>query len=163
MEFLATGQFWVLVALLIFIGILVYMKVPGMLAAQLDKRSTEIADELEQARRLREEAQQLLASYQRKQTEAMKEAEEIVAQAKTEAERLAAETQANLKALVERRQQVAEDKIRQAETQALQEVRAVAADIAVSAAHKLIAEKVDAAKDAGIVETSIAELSSKLH
>ena len=61
MEFLATGQFWVLVALLIFIGILIYMKVPGMLAAQLDKRSTEIADELEQARRLREEAQQLLA------------------------------------------------------------------------------------------------------
>ncbi len=163
MEFLATGQFWVLVALLIFIGILIYMKVPGMLAAQLDKRSTEIADELEQARRLREEAQQLLASYQRKQTEAMKEADEIVAQAKAEAERLAAESQTNLKALVERRQQVAEDKIRQAETQALQEVRAVAADIAVSAANKLIAEKVDAAKDASIVETSIAELSSKLH
>ena len=163
MHFLSTGEFWVLTALIIFLGIAIRMKVPGLLAAQLDKRSKEIADELEQARRLREEAQELLASYQRKQAEAMQEAETIVVQAKAEAERLAAETQANLKALVERRQQVAEDKIRQAEAQALQEVRAVAADVAVSAAQKLIAEKVDAAKDAGIVETSIAELSTKLH
>lgn len=163
MHFLSTGEFWVLTALIIFLAIAIRMKVPGLLAAQLDKRSKEIADELEQARRLREEAQELLASYQRKQAEAMQEAETIVVQAKAEAERLAAETQANLKALVERRQQVAEDKIRQAEAQALQEVRAVAAEVAVSAAQQLIAEKVDAAKDAGIVEASIAELSTKLH
>ncbi|MEN6543341.1 ATP F0F1 synthase subunit B [Parvibaculum sp.] len=163
MHFLSTGEFWVLTALIIFLAIAIRMKVPALLTAQLDKRSKEIADELEQARRLREEAQELLASYQRKQAEAMQEAETIVVQAKAEAERLAAETQANLKALVERRQQVAEDKIRQAEAQALQEVRAVAADVAVSAARQLIAEKVDAAKDAGIVETSIAELSTKLH
>lgn len=163
MHFLSTGEFWVLTALIIFLAIAIRMKVPALLAAQLDKRSQEIADELEQARRLREEAQELLASYQRKQAEAMQEAETIVVQAKAEAERLAAETQANLKALVERRQQVAEDKIRQAEAQALQEVRAVAADVAVSAAQQLIAEKVDAAKDAGIVEASIRDLSTKLH
>jgi F-type H+-transporting ATPase subunit b len=163
MHFLSTGEFWVLTALIIFLAIAIRMKVPALLAAQLDKRSQEIADELEQARRLREEAQELLASYQRKQAEAMQEAETIVVQAKAEAERLAAETQANLKALVARRQQVAEDKIRQAEAQALQEVRAVAADVAVSAAQQLIAEKVDAAKDAGIVEASIRDLSTKLH
>jgi F-type H+-transporting ATPase subunit b len=163
MHFLSTGEFCVLTALIIFLAIAIRMKVPALLAAQLDKRSQEIADELEQARRLREEAQELLASYQRKQAEAMQEAETIVVQAKAEAERLAAETQANLKALVERRQQVAEDKIRQAEAQALQEVRAVAADVAVSAAQQLIAEKVDAAKDASIVEASIRDLSTKLH
>ena len=162
MEFLATGQFWVFVALLIFIAILIAMKVPAMLTATLDERSTEIANELDQARRLREDAEALLASYQRKQVEAMKEAEEIIVQAKAEAERLAAETQANLKALVERRQQVAEDKIAQAEKQAIQEVRGVAADIAVSAAGKLLAEKVDAARDAGLIESAIGDLK-KLH
>lgn len=163
MEFLATGQFWVLVALLIFIGILVYLKVPAMLTAMLDKRSSEIASELEQARRLREEAEALLVSYQRKQVEAMREAEDIIVQAKAEAERLAAETEANLKTLVERRQQIAEDKIRQAEKQAIQDVRGVAADIAVNAAREIIAGKVDAAKDSQIVEQSISELTSKLH
>jgi F-type H+-transporting ATPase subunit b len=162
MHILATGEFWVLTALVIFIAIAIYMKVPGMLAGVLDKRSNEIAMELEQARRLREEAQTLLASYQRRQAEAMKEAEDIVIQAKAEAERLAAEARANLKALVERRQQVAEDKIAQAEKQALQEVRAVAAEIAVGAAQKLIAEKVDAAKDATLVESAIGDLS-KFH
>ncbi|HUD52770.1 ATP F0F1 synthase subunit B [Parvibaculum sp.] len=162
MHVLATGEFWVLVALIIFIAIAIYMKVPGMLAGVLDKRSNEIANELDQARRLREEAQTLLASYQRRQAEAMKEADEIVVQAKAEAERLAAETRANLKALVERRQQVAEDKIAQAEKQALQEVRAVAAEIAVGAAQKLIAEKVDATKDATLVESAIGDLS-KFH
>jgi len=162
MHVLATGEFWVLTALVIFIAIAIYMKVPGMLAGVLDKRSNEIASELEQAHRLREEAAALLASYQRKQAEAMKEAEDIVVQARAEAERLAAETRANLQALVERRQQVAEDKIAQAEKQALQEVRAAAAEIAVTAARKLIAEKVDAAKDAGLIEASIGDLS-KLH
>ncbi|MGB3810287.1 MAG: ATP F0F1 synthase subunit B [Parvibaculum sp.] len=163
MHILATGEFWVLLALIIFIAIAIYMKVPGMVTAQLDKRSSEIADELEQARRLREEAQQLLASYQRKQVEAMKEAEEIIVQAKAEAENLAAEAATNLKALVERRQQIAEDKISRAESQAIAEVRATAADIAVNAARDVIAEKVDATKDNKIVETSISELASKLH
>lgn len=163
MEFLATGQFWVLVALVIFIGIAMYFNVHGMFATQLDKRSKEIGDELEQARRLREEAQQLLASYQRKREEAMREADAIVAQAKVEAEHLAEETRKNMQAQVERRQQMAEDKIRQAEAQAVQEVRGAAAEVAISAAQKLIAEKVDTARDASLIERSIAELSSKLH
>lgn len=160
---LMTGEFWVLLGLIAFIGIVLYMRVPGMLAKSLDERGAGIAKELEEARRLREEAQQVLASYQRKQREAMKEAEDIVAQAKAEAEAMAAETRANLKAQVERRTQMAEQKIAQAETQAMNDVRAVAAEVAIEAARRLIAEKVDTSRDAEIIEKSIADLSSKLH
>lgn len=159
----ATAEFWVLISFLVFVGVILYYKVPAMVTAALDKRAADIARELDEARRLREEAQALLASYQRKQAEAMQEADAIVTQAKAEAERLAAETRANMQAQVERRTQLAQDKIAQAETQALQEVRAVAAEVAAGAAQRLIAEKVDAAKDAAIVERSIAELASKLH
>ena len=160
---LYTGEFWVALGLIVLLGVFVYMRVPGMLAKYLDERGAGIAKELDEARRLREEAQQVLASYQRKQREAMKEAEEIVAQAKAEAESMAAETRENLKAQVERRTQMAEQKIAQAETQAMNEVRAVAAEVAVEAARRLIAEKVDPSKDAEIIEKSIADLSSKLH
>lgn len=159
----ATGEFWVLTGLIIFIGIAIYMKVPGMLTAALDKRREDIANELEEARRLREEAQQLLASYQRKQREAMKEAEDIVTQAKAEAERLAAETRNAMTALVARRTKMAEDKIAQAEAQAMADVRAVASDVAIAAAREIIATKVDATRDAKLVEGAIAELASKLH
>mgnify|MGYP003632126111 CR=1 FL=1 len=163
MHILSTGEFWVLVSLLIFIGILVYMKVPGMLAAQLDKRGADVATELDEARRLREEAEALLASYKKRQAEAMQEADAIVAQAKLEAERLAEETRVSLEAQVARRQQLAEDKIHQAEAQALQEVRAVAADVAIDAARAVIAEKVDASKDSSLIEKSISEVGAKLH
>lgn len=159
----ATAEFWVAVSFFTFVAVIFYYKVPGLVTAALDKRAQDISKELDEARRLREEAQALLASYQRKQADAMKEAEGIVAQAKLEAERLADETRGNMQGQVERRQALAEDKIRQAEAQAVQEVRAAAADIAVSAARTIISEKVDASKDARLVETSIAELSSKLH
>lgn len=159
----ATAEFWVAISFFVFVAVLIYYKVPGLVTAALDKRAADISKELDQARRLREEAQALLASYRRKQAEAMKEAENIVAQAKLEAGRLAEETRKNMQAQVERRQLLAEDKIRQAEAQAVQEVRAAAADIAVSAARAIISEKVDTSKDARLIETSIAELSSKLH
>lgn len=159
----ATPEFWVLISFLGFVGLVIYYKVPGMVAALLDKRAADIAAELDEARRLREEAQQLLASYQRKQREAMKEAEDIIAQAKIEAEQLAKETRANMEAQVDRRTKLAEDKIAQAETQALNDVRATAAEVAVGAARRVIASKVDAGKDAEFVEKSISELASKLH
>ncbi|HEX7776124.1 MAG TPA: ATP F0F1 synthase subunit B [Parvibaculum sp.] len=160
---LASAEFWVMIAFFGFLALLVYYKVPGMLATALDKRAADISKALDEARRLREEAQALLASYEKKLAEAMKEAEAIVIQAKAEAERLAEETHKNMQAQVERRQQLAEDKIHQAEAQAVQEVRAAAADIAVTAARQIIADKVDASKDAKIVENSISELASKLH
>ncbi|MEQ8267230.1 MAG: F0F1 ATP synthase subunit B [Parvibaculum sp.] len=159
----ATPEFWVLISFLGFVGLVIYYKVPGMVAALLDKRAADIAAELDEARRLREEAQQLLASYQRKQREAMKEAEDIITQAKAEAEQLAKETRANMETQVERRTKLAEDKIAQAETQAINDVRATAAEVAIGAARRVIADKVDASKDAQIIEKSISELASKLH
>lgn len=159
----ATAEFWILACLVAFFVILGYFKVHRTVASSLDKRAADIAAELDEARRLREEAQQLLASYQRKQREAMKEAEDIVTQAKAEAEQLAKETRANMEAQVERRTKLAEDKIAQAEAQALADVRSVAADVATGAARRVIAEKVDASADAKLIEKSIADLASKLH
>jgi F-type H+-transporting ATPase subunit b len=159
----ATAEFWVAVSFFIFIGVMIYYKVPGMLTKALDKRAEDIAKELDEARRLREEAEALLASYQRRQAEAMQEADAIVAQAKVEAERLAEETRIAMEAQVERRQQLAEDKIHQAEAQAVLEVRATAAEVAVNAARLVISEKVDGARDSALIEKSISELASKLH
>lgn len=159
----ASAEFWIFLCLFAFFGILGYFKVHRTVAASLDKRAADIAAELDEARRLREEAQQLLASYQRKQREAMKEAEDIVAQAKTEAENLAKETRANMEAQVERRTKIAQDKIAQAEAQAVADVRSVAADVAIGAAQRVIAEKVDAGADAKLIEKSISDLATKLH
>lgn len=159
----ATAEFWVAVSFFCFVALVLYYKVPAMLTSALDKRADAIAKDLDEARRLREEAEELLASYKRRQAEAMQEADAIVAQAKIEAERLAEETKAAMEAQVVRRQQLAEDKIHQAEAQAVAEVRGAAADIAVTAARSLIADKVDVARDGAIVERSISELASKLH
>jgi len=160
---LQDANFWVLVSFSLFVGLLFYFGVPGMIVAALDKRADDIKTELEEARKLREEAQQVLASYQRKQRDAEKEAEAIVEQARAEAERLAIETKENLAQQVERRTQLAEEKIGRAETQALDEVRAIAADIAVSAARKIIEEKLDGGRAAQLVDKSIAEVKDKLH
>ncbi len=157
------STFWVLVSSVIFVGMLVYFGVPALVTNALDKRADDIRNELEEARELREEAQQVLASYQRKQRDAEKEAEAIIDQARAEAERLADETQATLAQQVERRTRLAEDKIAQAEVQALQEVRAIAADVAVAAARRIIEEKLDDTKAAQLIDKSIAEVKGKLH
>ncbi|MES1989750.1 MAG: ATP F0F1 synthase subunit B [Pseudomonadota bacterium] len=159
----ATAEFWVAVSFFLFVAMILYYKVPAMVTAALDKRAADIAKELDEARRLREEAEALLASYKRRQAEAMQEADAIIAQAKVEAERLAEETRTAMEAQVVRRQQVAEDKIRQAETTAIAEVRAAAAEVAINAARAVIADKVDTAKDSTLIEKSISELATKLH
>ena len=160
---LSDANFWVLISFLLFIGVLVYYKVPKMVTDALDKRAADIAKELEEARKLREEAQQILASYQRKQRDAEKEAQAIIEQAQSEAERLAVETKAAMQEQVERRTRLAEDKIGQAETQAIKEVRATASDVAVAAATRLIADKLDAGKADRLVDRSIDGLKGKLH
>jgi len=157
------ATFWVLVTSLIFVGLLVYFGIPALLTNALDKRADDIRNELDEARKLREEAQQVLASYQRKQRDAEKEAEAIIEQARAEAERLADETQAALVQQVERRTKLAEEKIGQAEVQALQEVRAIAADVAVAAARRIIEEKLDDTKATQLIDKSIAEVKAKLH
>ncbi len=157
------NSFWALVALLIFAGGVIYLRVPSQMMKSLDDRAERIANELEEARRLREEAQTLLASYQRKQREAEGEADEIVEAAKAEAERLVEETRTELAAQLKRRSRLAEDKIAQAEAQAINEVRNVASEAAVAAAREIIAANTDAGKDAALVDTAIGDLGTKLN
>ncbi len=155
--------FWTAVAFFAFIGLVIYMKAPAMVAKALDDRAEAIKNELEEAQRLREEAQAMLAEYQRKQRDAEKEAQDIIAQAKDEAEALAAESKEKLEEMLARRTKLAEDKIAQAEAQALKDVRATAADVAVAAAQTLIAEQATGDVAEGLIDQSIEELKTKLN
>jgi F-type H+-transporting ATPase subunit b len=157
------ATFWALVALVIFFGIVFYMKVPGMISKSLDERANRIRNELDEARRLREEAQQLLAEYQRKRKDAEQEAGDIVAAAKREADLLVAEAQKRTEEYVARRAALAEQKIGQAERDAVNEVRASAVDIAVEAARKLLGDNVDAKVDADLFKTSLQQVKAKLN
>ena len=157
------ATFWATVALVIFLAIAFYMKVPGMIGKSLDARAERIRNELEEARRLREEAQQLLAEYQRKRKEAEREAADILDAAKREAGQLVSEAQKKTEDYVARRTALAEQKIGQAERDAVQEVRASAVDIAVEAARVLLARKVDSATGAKLFDTSLRDVKSKLN
>jgi F-type H+-transporting ATPase subunit b len=163
MELLRDPEFWVSVGTLIFLGIVVWQKVPSLVAKSLDARAAEIAKELDDARRLRQEAEALLAEYKKKFGAAEDEGAAIVAEAKSEAERYAAESRAAIKAQIERRAKQAEDKIAQAEAQAVAEVRALAADAAISEAERLIAARLDETRAADLVNRAIGEIPNKLN
>ena len=163
MEFLNDPEVWVAVGFVLFLGILLWQRVPAMVGASLDARSAAIKRELEDARRLRSEAEALLAEYQQKRERAEQEAGIIVSEAKAEAERYALEARASLKAQIERRSRQAEEKIAQAEAQAIAEVRALAADAAVAAAEKLIAARLDDKRSADLIKRSLREIPSKLN
>jgi len=157
------ASFWALVSLIIFLGIVAYFKVPGMMAKSLDERADRIRNELDEARRLREEAQQLLAEYQRKRKDAEKEAGELIAAAEHEAEGLVADARQKTEEYVERRTAMAEQKIALAEAEAINEVRQSAVDIAVAAAQSLIAEKADEKAVGAMFKDSVKELKEKLN
>ena len=163
MEFFREPESWVAVSFVLFAGLLVYLKVPAMLARMLDERSAKIARELTEARKLREEAQSLLASYQKKRAEAEKDAADIIEQARKEAESYTAEARRKLAETLERRTKQAEQKIAQAEAAAIKEVRTVATDIAVAAASQLVGEAVKGAKGDGLVIESIAAVKRRLN
>ena len=156
-------EFWVAISFLVFVGILIKMGVPGVITKALDDRADAVRKELDQARRLREEAQDLLADYQRKQRAADDEAKAIIEQARREAEAMKAESARNLKEQLERRTRLAEEKIARAEAQAVSEVRAAAVDAAMSAAERLIADKLKADSGAELVGRSIRDLKGKLN
>ncbi|WP_294613889.1 F0F1 ATP synthase subunit B [uncultured Roseovarius sp.] len=160
---LANTNFIVLISFLIFVGFLLYLKVPGMLGKKLDERAEGIKAELDEARSLREEAQTLLASYERKQKEVQEQADRIVAHAKEEAAVAAEEAKADLKDSIARRLQSAEDQIGSAEARAIREVRDQAVSIAVAAAKDVIAKQMTAAQGNTLIEDSIAEVNAKLH
>lgn len=163
MELMKDPTFWVTLALFVFLGLLAYKGVPGMITAALDKRADTIRAELDEARRLREEAQAILADYQRKAKGAEQEAEEIVRLAKQEAQALAAETREKLEESLQRRTRLAEEKIARAEEQAMNEVRTAAIDVAIAAAEQIIDKKMTPAASAKLVDESIKGLKGKLN
>lgn len=163
MEILGEAEFWVGVGFLMVIALLLYVGVPKLVGAMLDARSAAIKAELDEARRLREEAAALLEGFKQKAAGAEKEAEAIVIEAKAEAERFAAESRVALKSLIERRAQSAQEKIAQAEAAALSEIRTLAADAATAAAEKIIVARLDAKRAGELIAESIKNLTSKLN
>ncbi len=147
---------WVLLAFLAAAALLARAGVHKAMSQGLDKRARGIADEINEARKMREEAQELLAAYQRRQREAEEEAAAIIEQAKKDAKRMAAEAHEKIQAQTERRAKAAEDKIARAEAQALAEVRSQAADLAAAAAGEIIRERMDAGAQAAFIDKAIA-------
>ena len=158
-----TAEFWVLVSFVAFLAILVYYKVPGLIAKALDDRAAAIRKELDEARRLREEAQALLADYQRKHRNAGQEAEAIVEQARREADAFASETRKALADTVKRRGQQAEERIARAEAEAVDEVRAAAVDMAMAAAEQILREQASGAAGQALIDDSIRGLKGRLN
>lgn len=156
------NSFWALVSLVIFVVAIGYFGVFGVIGKMLDARIKQIANELAEAQRLREEAAALLVEYEQKRIAAESEAEEIVKAAKADAERLTAEAQASLAELVTRRTKAVEDKIAQAEAQAIAEVRARSADVAIEAARLVLTDEMSK-KGGQVVDRAIADVGSRLN
>ncbi len=154
---------WAFAALLIFLALIVYLKVPGMINKALDKRADNIRHQLDEAKRLREEARALLAEYQDKRRQAEAEAAQIVATAEREADMLAEEARKKTEDFVARRNALSEQKIRQAETDAINAVRAAAVDLAIAATQSVIASKADMARDAELFQKALGDVKTRLN
>ena len=157
-----TAEFWVAAAFVIFVAFMIYLGVHKKIIEALDQRSARIKADLDEARRLRDEAAALLAEYQRKQGDAEKEAAGIITGAKAEAERLAVEAKTKMEEFVLRRTQMAETKIAQAEVQALADVRAAAAEAAVAAAEKILTDTIKGKVSDDLIAKGIADTAVKL-
>ena len=157
------AEFWVAVAFVLFIGVLAYFQVHKLIVKSIDDRRDLIKAELNEARRLKEEAQALLAQYREKQRAAEQEAAAIIAGAQAEAERLALEAKAKMEDFVARRTKMAESKIAQAEAQALADVRAAAADAAVAAAETILTRTVKGKVAEDLIAKGIDDLKRKLN
>jgi F-type H+-transporting ATPase subunit b len=153
---------WATISLVIFIGIVIYFGVPKLITKMLDDRIAQIEEDLVQAKRLREEAEALLVDYERKRASAEGEAEGIITAAKEEAKRLADDASVKLTELIARRTKAVEDKIAQAEAQALGEVRASAAELTVEAARIVLSQQMTSKGDALVVK-AIEDVGAKLN
>ncbi|WP_112311987.1 F0F1 ATP synthase subunit B [Pseudogemmobacter bohemicus] len=160
---LKNTDFIVLIAFLIFVGILFYAGVPGMLGRLLDKRAAGIKAELDEARALREEAKSILASYERKQKEVIEQSDRIVASARDEARAAADRARADLKIAIDRRVKAAEEQIALAEQTAVRQVRERAVAVAVAAAGDLLAKNSSEEWAAASIDDAIAQVDAKLH
>ncbi|WP_193336749.1 F0F1 ATP synthase subunit B family protein [Devosia beringensis] len=160
MEF--DNTFYAAVALVIFLGLAMYFGIHTIIAKMLDAQIKKIADDLAEAKKLREEAAALLVEYEQKRVAAESEAEGIIAAAKEEATRLTAEAQTSLAELITRRTKSVEDKIAQAESQAVAEVRARSADIAIEAARLVLTDEMNR-KGGQVVDKAIADVGNRLN
>jgi len=160
---LKNTDFVVLIAFILFIGVLFYFKVPSLIGGMLDKRAEGIKSDLDEARALRDEAKALLASYERKQKEVQEQADRIVAAAKDDAAQVAEQAKADLEASIARRMQAAEDQIGSAEASAVKEVRDQAITVAIAASKDLIAKQMTAKDGNSLIDDAIAQVGSKLH
>jgi F-type H+-transporting ATPase subunit b len=159
---LSDPEFWVLLAVAIFV-VAVWKPARRMIVGALDARALRIREELDAAARLRDEAQQALAAYQRQQQEGAAEAQSIISHAKDEAERIAAQSLRDLEETLRRRQLLAQDRIAQEEAKALAEIRAIAVDVAISASRQVIADSLDDTRSAALIDQAIAALPHQLH
>jgi len=160
---LHNSNFVVLLAFLLFVGVLIYLKVPGKIGGMLDQRADDIRSELDEARALREEAQTVLASYERKQKEVQEQSDRIVAAAREDAHLAALEAKEELQKSIARRLAAAEEQIVSAQAAAIREVRDQAISIAVAAAGQVMAKQMTAVKGNKLIDDAIAEVETKLH
>ncbi len=160
---LRNTDFIVLLAFIVFVGILIYYKVPGKVAGMLDSRAEGIRTELDEARALREEAQALLGSYERKQKDVQAQADRIVASAREEATKAGAQAKEDIKASVARRLAAAEDQIASAQAAAVKDVRDRAITVAVAAAREVVQKQMTAADGNRLIDQSITTVGDKLH
>jgi F-type H+-transporting ATPase subunit b len=155
------ATFFAFVAFAAFFVVLVLLGVPGMILSALDSRSQAIAKELHDARRMREEAEKLLADYQAKRAQAEAEATTIVDTAKEQAAAVAEETRQSMMAAMARREKQVDDRIANAETKAVDEVRAAAAEAAIAAAERMIRERMNDDTQAALIEEGVGEMKRK--
>ncbi len=163
MDFLNNTDIVVALGFLIFLGILVYFGVPRMLGGKLDARAAEIRSDLDEARALREEAQSLLASYERKQKEVAEQAEQIVTAARADAEAAAEAAKADIRRSVERRLATATEQIAAAEKAAIRQVKDRAVAVAIAAAGEVIGRNMKADEADALIDAAIGEVGAKLH
>lgn len=160
---LGNTNFIVTLGFILFILVLFYFKVPGMIGKMLDQRAEGIKNELDEARALRDEAQAILASYERKQKEVHEQADRIVEAARKDAEAVAAQAKEDLAKSVARRLAAAEDQITSAQSAAERDVRDAAVSIAINAARDVIAKQLTAAEANKLIDAAISDVETKLH
>ena len=161
--FYGDPTFWVALAFVVFMGGILYSKVHLKLAAQLDDKATAIKAQLDEALNLRKEAEKFLVDYQRKQRDAQKLAESIIADAEVAAESLKVQATKDVAELIERRERLAKDKLAQAEVMAVKEVKNAAVTAAVAATKEILSESLKGKSGDALVKSSIEEVGSKLH
>jgi F-type H+-transporting ATPase subunit b len=162
-DFLDNPTIVVGISFVLFIILIIYLKVPGKIAASLDEKSTKIKAEIDEARKLKEDAQAILAQFQRKQQNAKKETEDMLAMAKEESEIFAKEAEENFKILSARQTKAAEEKIAIMEANAVKEIQATAASVAINAAGQILGDVMDKKALSKLTDNSIDDLEKRLN